>query len=165
MCCLLSALTGVPLRQSVAMTGAIDQFGHLQPIGAATEKIEGFFDTCSDAGLTGDQGVIVPVANVRDLMLRHDVVEACAEGRFHVFAVENVAEALEIFTGVDAGVVDGVAEYADGTLLALAIERAGEFWHQARSGPRDRADANSGSDTDGEAARAAAPPEGAADDE
>lgn len=83
MCCLISALTGAPLRQDIAMTGAIDQVGHIQPIGAATEKIEGFFDACNDVGrLSGRQGVVIPKANVRDLMLREDVVEACATGRF-----------------------------------------------------------------------------------
>jgi ATP-dependent Lon protease len=136
-CCLLSALTGVPLRQGLAMTGAIDQFGHVQPIGAVSEKIEGFYDTCSDAGLTGDQGVIVPRSNVVDLMLRHDVVEACAAGRFHVFGVEDVGEALELFTGLVAGSADASGRYPPGSLLARAIERAGVFWREAREGPRE----------------------------
>src|SRR5690606_35582033 len=86
MCCLLSALTGVPLRQDLALTGAIDQLGHVQAVGATSEKIEGFYDTCLDAGLSGTQGVIVPGVNVPDLMLREDVVEAVREGRFHVYA-------------------------------------------------------------------------------
>ena len=131
-CCLLSALTGVPLRQSVAMTGAIDQHGHIQPIGAATEKIEGFYDACVDAGLTGDQGVIIPRANRRDLMLREDVAAACAEGRFHVWSVETIQEALEIFTDMPAGSADAAGTYPEGTLLALATERATDFWRMAR---------------------------------
>lgn len=134
-CCLMSALTGVPLHQGVAMTGAIDQFGHIQPIGAATEKIEGFFDTCVDAGLTGEQGVIVPRANVKNLMLRPDVVEACEAGRFHVWSVETIAQALEIFTGVRAGEADEQGHYPEGTLLHLAIDQAGEYWRQARAAP------------------------------
>ncbi|MFV1959586.1 MAG: AAA family ATPase, partial [Planctomycetota bacterium] len=87
MCCLLSALTDLPLRQDLAMTGAIDQVGNILPIGAVNEKIDGFYDTCNDAGLTGTQGVIIPRHNVGDLMLRADVVEACREGRFRVYAV------------------------------------------------------------------------------
>ncbi len=134
MCCLLSALTGVGLHQGVAMTGAIDQLGHVQPIGAASEKIEGFYNVCVDAGLTGDQGVIVPRANLCNLMLRQEVVQACQEGQFHVWGVDTIQEALEIFTGVDAGEADEFGEYPEGTLLALAVERAGEFWRQARVG-------------------------------
>ncbi len=134
-CCLMSALTGIPLRQDLAMTGAIDQHGRIQPIGAATEKIEGFFDACVDLGLTGDQGVIIPQANVRDLMLRQDIVEACREGRFHVFAVETIQQALEIFTGISAGERDNEGEYPEGTLLHTAVERAFEFWSLASARP------------------------------
>jgi len=134
-CCLLSALTGVPLRQSVAMTGAIDQHGHIQPIGAATEKIEGFYDACTDAGLTGEQGVIIPRANQRDLMLREDVVAACAEGRFHVWAVGTIQQALEVFTDLPAGEADVEGRYPEGTLLALATERADDYWRMSRGLP------------------------------
>ncbi len=128
MCCLLSALTEIPLRQDLAMTGAIDQHGHIQPIGAVTEKIEGFFDTCLDVGLTGAQGVIIPRANLDNLMLRHDVLEYCAEGRFHVYAVETIQEALEAFTGCEAGSLDDQGEYAEGSLLRRAVDRAYEYW-------------------------------------
>ena len=138
MCCLLSALTGVPLDQSIAMTGAIDQFGHLQPIGAATEKIEGFFDVCEDAGLSGEQGVIVPAANRRNLVLRPDVALACEEGRFHVWAVESIQEALEIFTGWTAGELDEEGAYPAGTLLALATDWATEYWEMASARPPQR---------------------------
>ena len=127
-CCLISALTGVPLRQDVAMTGAIDQMGAIQAIGGVNEKIEGFFDTCADAGLTGTQGVIIPEANAGDLMLRSDVVEACREGQFRVWAVNSVKEALEIFTGMPAGEPDEHGDYAEDTLLGLAVARATEFW-------------------------------------
>ncbi len=127
-CCLLSALTDVPIRQDLAMTGAIDQFGNVMPIGAVNEKIEGFFDTCVDAGLTGTQGVIVPRANVGELMLREDVVEACAAGRFHVHAVNHVCAALELFTGLPAGERTDKDRYPDGTVLARAQERARLYW-------------------------------------
>jgi ATP-dependent Lon protease len=132
MCCLLSALTGIPLRQDLAITGAIDQMGHIQPIGAVTEKVEGFFDTCSDQGLTGTQGVIVPRANAGDLMLRTDVVEACRQGKFHVYAVETIHDVLELFTGRSAGEpgVDGA--YPGGTLLHEAVKQAGAYWRMVR---------------------------------
>ncbi|MCA8959476.1 MAG: AAA family ATPase [Planctomycetes bacterium] len=134
-CCLLSALTNVPIRQSLAMTGAIDQHGRVQAIGGVNEKVEGFFDTCVAAGLTGDQGVIIPQSNAGDLMLRQDVVEACAAGRFSVYSVRNVHEALETLTGVPAGRLhDG--EYEEGTLLRRALERAHEYWVKTRHTPQ-----------------------------
>lgn len=130
-CCLLSALTGVPLRQDLAMTGAIDQMGHVLAVGAVNEKIEGFYDTCRDLRLTGTQGVIIPKANAGDLMLRPGVVEAVTEGRFQVFAVGTVHEALELLTGLPAGARNDAGRYPPGTLLHLAVQRAREFWNQA----------------------------------
>jgi ATP-dependent Lon protease len=130
-CCLLSALTELPLRQSLAMTGAIDQIGHLLAVGAVNEKIEGFFDTCCDAGTIDGAGVIVPRSNADDLMLRHDVVEACTEGRFHVYAVATVHEALELLTGMPPGARDERGDYPEGSVLALALARANEYWLKA----------------------------------
>ena len=136
-CCLLSALTRVPLRQDLAMTGAIDQLGHIQPVGAVTEKIEGFFDTCRDLGLSGTQGVIIPRANAGDLVLREDVVSACREGRFQVFAVEEVEEALALLTGWNAGERDAEDHYPSDSLLGLAEQKAFEYWLMASaSAPR-----------------------------
>lgn len=137
MCCLLSALTDVPLRQDLAMTGAIDQLGHIEPIGAASNKIEGFFDTCQDAGLTGTQGVLIPRANLGDLMLRHDVVAACEAGRFHVYAVETIQQALELLTGRAAGTRDAEGHYPEHTLLRLATERAYAYWQMVSRRPSD----------------------------
>jgi predicted ATP-dependent protease len=134
-CCLLSALTDMPLRQDLAMTGAIDQHGHVQAIGAVNEKIEGFFDACADAGLTGSQGVIIPKANAGDLMLRGDVVTACNEGRFAVYAVERIHQALELFTGIPAGYREGNEPYAADTLLHTAVERAKQFWDKVARSP------------------------------
>ncbi|MFB3067523.1 MAG: Lon protease family protein, partial [Planctomycetota bacterium] len=131
-CCLLSALTGVPLRQDLAMTGAIDQRGHVMAVGGVDEKIEGFYDTCNDLGLSGQQGVLIPTTNAKDLMLREDVVEACAQGKFHVYAIANIYEALELLTGMPAGVRDENDEYPEGSLLALALERAHDFWVMGR---------------------------------
>ena len=102
-CCLLSALTEVPLRQDLAMTGAIDQVGHLLAIGAVNEMIEGFFDTCCDAGTLDGAGVIIPRSNADDLMLRHDVVEAATQGRFHVYPIDNVDQGIALLTGLPAG--------------------------------------------------------------
>ena len=130
-CCLLSALTDVPLRQDLAMTGAIDQVGNILPIGAANEKVEGFFDICRDDELTGTQGVIVPKANASDLMLRHDVVEACREGRFHVYAVDDILETLELLTGVPTGERDASGQYPADSLLGKAVKRVREFWEMS----------------------------------
>lgn len=130
-CCLLSALTDVPLRQDIAMTGAIDQLGHILAIGAVNEKIEGFFDTCRDLGLTGTQGVIIPQANAGDLMLRPDVVEAAAGGKFSVWAVGTVHQALELLTGVAAGTRDAHGDYPADTLLGIAVQRARQYWEKA----------------------------------
>lgn len=135
MCCLLSALTGIPLRQDLAMTGAIDQHGRIEAIGGVNEKIEGFFDTCRALGSSGENGVIIPAANAGDLMLRHDVVAAAAAGQFHVFAVETVQEALEVLTGHDVGTLDSEGEYPAGSLLAIARERAFEFWDRSLAHP------------------------------
>ncbi|MDE0057424.1 MAG: ATP-binding protein [Defluviicoccus sp.] len=134
-CCLLSALTGVPLRQDLAMTGAIDQLGHIQPIGAVTEKVEGFFAVCEEAGLSGTQGVIVPQANAGDLMLDAEVAGACESGEFAVYAVETIHEALALFTGMEAGAYDPATGYAEGTLLRLARDRVHEFWRMSRARP------------------------------
>ncbi len=106
LCVLLSSLADVPIRQALAVTGSVDQFGRVQAIGAVNDKIEGYFDVCSMRGLTGEQGVLIPASNVAHLMLRQDVVDAAAAGRFHVYAVETVDEALERLTGVPAGTPD-----------------------------------------------------------
>jgi predicted ATP-dependent protease len=134
-CCLLSALTEVPIRQGIAMTGAIDQLGRIQAIGGVNEKIEGFFDACNAQGVTGEQGVLIPATNAGDLMLREDVVKACDAGRFHVYAVRNVQEALEILTGMPAGELGKDGRYPENTLLALAQKRATEFWRRTLSQP------------------------------
>jgi predicted ATP-dependent protease len=103
LCALLSDLAGLPVKQSFAVTGSVNQFGDVQAIGAVNEKIEGFFDICNARSLTGEQGVLIPEANVKHLMLRADVVEACARGRFAIHAVKTVDEAIELLTGMPAG--------------------------------------------------------------
>lgn len=116
LCVLLSALAGVEMRQDLAVTGSVNQHGQVQPIGGANEKIEGFYDTCNLRGLTGTQGVIVPVANINHLMLRPDVVDAVRTERFHVFAVASVGEALLLLTGIVAGERDASGAFPPGTV-------------------------------------------------
>ncbi len=131
--CLLSALTGIPVNQGMSMTGAIDQHGHIEAIGGVNEKIEGFFDACNHFGLTGDQGVVIPKSNQGDLMLREDIVEACEQGKFHVYAVTTIYEAIEAMTGVPAGSEGG--DYAEGTVLASAVDKAREYWEKTLASP------------------------------
>jgi lon-related putative ATP-dependent protease len=116
---LLSAISGIPIRQSLAVTGSVNQHGQVQPIGGVNEKIEGFFDICARRGLTGSQGVLIPSANVKNLMLRHDVVEAVRSGVFHVYSVDTIDQGIEILTGVPHGVRDAAGAYAPGTIGAL----------------------------------------------
>ena len=127
-CCLLSALAAVPLRQDVAMTGAVDQMGNILAVGAVNEKIEGFFDSCRDLAGGRPIGVIIPASNAGDLMLRADLLEAARQGMLRVWAVRTVHEALEILTGMPAGVRDRGGVYPDGSLLALAMKQAREYW-------------------------------------
>lgn len=103
--CLLSALSGVPLKQGFAVTGSVDQFGNIQPIGGVNEKIEGFFQYCEYRGLTGEQGVVIPVQNVRHLMLEEKILDAVKAGRFGVFSVTTIDEGIEILTGVSPSTI------------------------------------------------------------
>lgn len=103
LCSLLSAIAEIPIKQSIGITGSVNQYGFSQPIGGVNEKIEGFFDICKKRGLTGDQGVIIPKANTINLILREDVVKACKDKKFNIYSVENVDEAMNILTGVEAG--------------------------------------------------------------
>ncbi|HEY5127428.1 MAG TPA: S16 family serine protease [Bradyrhizobium sp.] len=115
---LLSALAEVPLRQDLAVTGSVNQHGEIQAIGGVNEKIEGFFDICNMRGLTGTQGVLIPQANVQHLMLRKDVTEACAAGRFAVYPIATLNEGVALLTGLAAG-----ERNADGTYLLGSVNR------------------------------------------
>ena len=106
LCALLSSLAGLPIRQSLAVTGSVNQHGQVQAIGGVNEKIEGFFNICSERGLSGDQGVLVPASNMKHLMLRHNVVDAVHEGKFSVYAIDHADQAIELLTGVAAGEAD-----------------------------------------------------------
>ncbi len=116
LCAILSSLAQAPLRQDLAITGSINQLGQVQPIGGVNEKIEGFFDICVKKGLTGTQGVIIPASNINYLMLRWDVVHAAEAGQFHIYAVTTVDDALELLTGMEAGVADEKGSYPPASL-------------------------------------------------
>ena len=126
---LLSALAETPIEQGIAVTGSVDQHGRVQPIGGATAKIEGFYEVCRSRGLDGKQGVMIPQANVRTVILRPDVAQAIADGRFHVWAVETIEEGVEVLTGVAAGVRGEDGQFPEGTLYRRVEDRLDEFYH------------------------------------
>lgn len=127
LCALLSALAGIPLSQSLAITGSVNQMGEVQPVGGINEKIEGFFDACKAAGLSGQQGVIIPRRNMRNLMLRADVIEAVAAGQFRVYAVSHIDEAMELLTGLPAGTRSGDGAFEDGSVNGNVEVRLRDF--------------------------------------
>jgi predicted ATP-dependent protease len=120
---LLSSLSGIPLTQSLAVTGSVNQQGQIQPVGAINEKTEGFFDVCRARGLRGQQGVVIPEGNVRHLMLREDVVQAVREERFHVYAVSTADEGLAVLSGRPAGERGPDGQFPADSVNA-AVERA-----------------------------------------
>ncbi len=120
---LLSALAELPIKQSFAVTGSVNQHGEVQVIGAVNEKIEGFFDSCAARGLTGEQGVLIPSANVQHLMLRRDVVEAAAAGRFHVYPARSIDEGIELLTGLPAGERDAKGLFPEGSVNRRVEDR------------------------------------------
>jgi lon-related putative ATP-dependent protease len=120
---LLSSLSEVPLRQNIAVTGSVNQKGEIQAIGGVNEKIEGFYDCCRKIGFTNNQGVMIPDRNVKDLMLRKDVVEAVSQGRFHIYAVKTINEGIEILTHKKAGEKKPDGTYPEGTINFLVDEK------------------------------------------
>jgi len=136
---LLSALSGLPIRQDLAVTGSVDQFGRVQAIGGVNEKIEGFFDLCRARGLTGSQGVMIPATNVRHLMLRHDVVEACRQGRFAIYPIETVDQGIALLTGAEAGEADEHGRFPAGTVNRKVQARLAAFSQRSlRPPPSER---------------------------
>jgi lon-related putative ATP-dependent protease len=120
---LVSAISGLPLKQGIAVTGSVSQRGEVQPIGGVNYKIKGFFDICKFKGLTGEQGVMIPHKNVRNLMLDQEVVDAVAEGKFHIWPVATVEEGLGILTGMDAGTLQEDGSYPEGTVYRKVDDR------------------------------------------
>jgi len=125
---LLSALSGIPLRQGIAVTGSVNQRGKIQPIGGVNHKIEGFYAVCKAKGLTGEQGVLIPKSNERHLMLKEEVVEAIAAGRFHVWSIETIEQGIELLTGVPAGQADKNGRFRKDTVFH-AVDQALKKMH------------------------------------
>ncbi len=125
--CLLSSLSGVPIKQSIAVTGSMNQHGVVQPIGGANEKIEGFYHVCKSQGLDGKQGVIIPESNVKHLMLKDEVIDAVKKKKFHIWAVENVDEGIEILTGKKAGERDKKGKFPRGSINYLVDKKLCEY--------------------------------------
>ena len=154
---LLSSLSGVPINQGLSVTGSVNQYGEVQVIGGANEKIEGFFDICCGrpGGLTGDQGVLLPEGNVKNLMLRPDVVEACKAGKFHIYSISHIDQGIEILTGTPAGKRDKNGQYPEGTINRLVEDKLIKFAEMRRDfgrgkRPEDKADEDtSGIDDNG----------------
>ena len=144
---ILSALSGVPLRQGVAVTGSVDQYGHIQAIGGVNEKVEGFFKVCDSRGLTGDQGVMIPASNVGDLHLAPEVVDAVAEERFSVWSVETVEDGVELLTGVAAGEWSDDDGWSQGSVYGRCESRLQEMVRLLRRSTKG--DASNGGGGDG----------------
>ena len=133
----LSGLSGLSIRQGIAVTGSVNQAGEVQPIGGVNQKIEGFYDVCSAQGLTGEQGVLIPQSNVKNLMLREDVVEAVRYGQFHVWAVGTINQGIEILTGVPAGEHLDEGGFADGSVNDLVARRLKELRDSLKTTSRE----------------------------
>ncbi|OOY98790.1 Lon protease family protein [Solemya velum gill symbiont] len=127
LCALLSSLAQAPIKQSIAITGSVNQHGQIQPIGGANQKIEGFYDLCKARGLTGGQGVIIPASNVKHLMLKQSVVDAVANGQFNIYAVSSIDECMTILTGLEAGERNHKGEFPEQSLNQRVVMRLKEF--------------------------------------
>jgi lon-related putative ATP-dependent protease len=143
LCALLSSLADVPIRQSLAVTGSVNQLGEVQPIGAVNEKVEGFFEICHARGLTGTQGVLIPATNVDELMLRDDVIAAARDGAFRIFPVRTVDEAIEVLTGLPAGDAEPVGEGPQSSVNGRVAARLREYSTARRKWTRPGATARS----------------------
>ena len=130
---LISAISGIPLRQDFAVTGAVDQYGRILAIGGVNEKIEGFFKICMERGLTGDQGVVIPVDNVKNLMLAREVIEAVRSNTFHIYAVDSVDEGLFILTGKQAGTRDEAGSFTPDSIHAAVVNNLQQFSQRSKS--------------------------------
>jgi len=135
---ILSAISGVPIYQGIAVTGSVSQKGEIQPIGGVTRKIEGFFDICKHKGLNGKHGVIIPSKNVKELMLRKDVVDAVKAGKFHVYPIKTIEEGIEILTGMKAGKRRKDGTYSKGTLFRLVDDRLKDLAEKAKAFAKEK---------------------------
>lgn len=133
---ILSSLSGIPINQSIAVTGSVNQKGRIQPIGGVNEKIEGFYQVCKTRGLNGDHGVIIPIQNVKNLHLSDEVIASVKEGKFHVYAISSLDEGIEILTGVPAGTKNKDGKYPAGTIKYLAYEKLKQYNENIRKASR-----------------------------
>jgi len=124
---LLSSIAGVPIKQTIAITGSMNQHGEVQPIGGVNEKIEGFFKVCKIHGLNGEHSVIIPTKNLKNLMLKKEVIDAVQNGQFHIYAIDNIEEGIELLTGMPAGQLQPDGTYPEGTLNFLVSKRLQEL--------------------------------------
>jgi lon-related putative ATP-dependent protease len=136
---ILSSLSGLPLRQDLAVTGSVNQKGEIQPIGGVNEKIEGFYDVCKAQGLTGTQGVLIPHQNVKDLMLKNEVVDAVKQGKFHIYPIQTIDQGIDILTGVKAGEKKPDGAYPEGTVNFLVDKQLNQYAQNLKSfvGPEE----------------------------
>jgi predicted ATP-dependent protease len=141
---LLSAIAEQPIRQNLAVTGSVNQYGDVQAIGGVNEKIEGFFDVCNSRGLTGDQGVLIPEANTKHLVLRPDVVQAVADGQFSVYPVKRIDQGIELLTGVPAGAQNADGSYPEGTVFRKVADRLKEMAEARQKFGQQRNTGNAG---------------------
>ncbi|MDO8055521.1 MAG: S16 family serine protease, partial [Candidatus Hermodarchaeota archaeon] len=124
---MLSALSDIPIQQRFAVTGSVNQHGQVQAIGGVNQKVEGFFAVCKELGLTGDQGVLIPEANVQNLMLKDEIIEAVEAGKFHIYSVNTIHEGIELLTGVPAGEPQPDGSFPEGTIFAKVNQRLHEM--------------------------------------
>jgi lon-related putative ATP-dependent protease len=128
---IISSLSGIPIHQGIAVTGSVNQKGQIQAIGGVNQKIEGFFDVCKSKGLTGNQGVLIPKANVKNLMLKKDVIDAVKKGKFHIYQVSTIEEGIEILTDVPAGTPDKEGYFPQGTVYGKVQEKLKKYLEQS----------------------------------
>ncbi|MFZ5980579.1 MAG: Lon protease family protein, partial [Candidatus Zixiibacteriota bacterium] len=139
---ILSSLSEIPIDQSLAVTGSVNQKGEIQPIGGVNEKIEGFFDVCHSRGLSGKQGVLIPHQNVKDLMLRPDVIDAVKKGKFHIYPITSITEGIEILTGVPGGSRLKGGGFTKGSVMAKVDDKLREMAMTLENFGRNAADSN-----------------------
>ena len=125
--CLLSSLSGIPINQSIAVTGSVNQKGEIQPIGGANEKIEGYFNICKSRGLNGSHGVMLPIQNIDNLHLNDEIIKAVKDNKFHIYAVSTIDEGIEILTGVPAGKKDNTGKFPAGTVNYLVYQQLKKY--------------------------------------
>ena len=147
---LFSSLSGVPIKQSLAITGSVNQKGQIQPIGGVNEKIEGFYQVCKAKGFTGEQGVVIPHQNVRNLMLKKEVVEDIKKGKFHVYPVETIDQAVEIMTGKESGARGASGKFKRGSVNYLVDKKLKEYAEDYRKFGRQAGAAKKGNGSSSE---------------